>query len=280
LRGPDLLRESLPVGAGKLLRIAYYEGDLILIGFLSTAEQAGYYFAAQRVSLSVAAIVLLQQQAVFPALSRLIQADVGQGARFQERVTGYALLWVVPAAAGAILLSVPFMALLFGAEYRESGSILLLLLLTMPVMVLQLGFHNQMLARARTKAYLWTIAGGTVAHVLLGILWTREWGGAGAAAASLAGELIICGAAAWYVTALNGTTVLGRRSLFVIAAGAAMTGAMLLTRQGGLIVATATGLLVYCVIVLALRVVTLREVRAALALLGKHPRETGRQNSG
>lgn len=265
--GGDLLRESMPVGVGKLLRIAYYEGDLISIGFLSTAEQAGYFFAAQRVSLSVAALILLHQQSAFPALSRLMQLDVVEGARFQQRVSGYALLWTVPAAAGAVMLSAPFMAALFGEEYRTSGPTLALLLLTIPVMLVQIGLHNQMLATGRTRAYLWTVAAGTAAHVLFGVLWTRTWGAAGAAAASLIGELIICLSAAWYVAMIHRTAPLERRSCYVLAAGAAMTGVMLVASPGGPILAAAAGLVVYAGFVLAAGAFTPGEARAVAALI-------------
>ena len=262
----EILRESVPVGFGKILRLAYYEGDLLLLGWLATSEQAGYFFASQRITLAALALVTLHQQAAFPALSRLIRASVAEGARFQDAVSRYALYWTVPLAAGGVYLSGPLMEGLFGAAYRDSGPILAIMLFGLPVMLVQLGLHNRMLALGETRPYLYTVAAGTAVHVGLGLLWAPRWGGVGAAWANLIGECVVCGFAAGYTAARHRTPPLGSRSVAVCAGGAVMVLVMFFARHLNVFATGSLGVLAYGTAVLAFGGFSIQEGRKLMAV--------------
>ncbi len=262
----DILRQSVPVGLGKVLRLAYYEGDLLLLGWLTTSEQAGYFFASQRIALALLALAILHQQTAFPALSRLMLVNVPEGARFQDAVSRYALYWSVPVAAGGVYLSGPLMEWLFGAAYRESGPILAIMLFGLPVILVQFGLHNQMLALGQTRPYLYTVAAGTAVHVGLGLLWVPHWGGVGAAWANLLGECVMCGLAACFTAVKHRAAPLGGRSLAVCAGGALMVLVMFFARRLGLLEATLIGALAYGAAVLTLGGFTMQEARKLIAL--------------
>ncbi len=262
-----ILRESLPIGLGKVLRIAYYEGDLLLLGWLAGPEQAGYFFASQRIVLSLLALVILHQQTAFPALSRLTLVDVEQGLRFQEKVSRYALVWIVPVAVGGVYFSLPLMELLFGTGYRASAPILSIMLFGLPVLLLQFGIQNQMLALGHVRPYLSTVAAGTVVHIALGIIWVPGWGGVGAASASLAGVSVTCGLAACYAWVTHRQLPLAGRSASVCLGGAIMMLAMYSVRHLGVLPTGLIGALAYGTAVVALGGITLQETRGVLAPL-------------
>lgn len=265
-RRDGILRESMPVGLGKVFRLAYYEGDLLLLGWLAAPEQAGYFLASQKIVLSLAALVVLYQQTAFPALSRFMLVDVPGGVRFQETVSRYALFWSVPVAAGGVYLSGPVMELLFGPEYRASVPVLAIMLFSLPIVLVQLGLHNQMLALGETRPYLYTVAAGTAVHVALGIMWVPAWGGVGAAWANLLGECVTCGLAVGYSTVRHRTPPLTGRSAAILLAGAAMVLVMSFLPPLNVLVSGLVGLAVYLLVALTLGGLKRREAHAVLAL--------------
>lgn len=263
---PDgIVRESLPLGLGKILRLAYYEGDLLLLGWLATQEQAGYFLASQKIVASLAALVVLYQQTAFPALSRLSLIDAPESFRYQDTVSRYALFWSVPVAAGGVYLSLPFMELVFGEAYRASAPILAIMLCSVPVILLQLGWHNQMLAHGRAHPYLYTVSAGAAVHMVLGILWVPSLGAVGAAWASLLGECVTCGMAACYVAFKHRTAPLGARSLTLFLGGGCMVAAMSYAQDLHLIAMGFVGAVAYLTVVLTLGGLRIQEVRNVLA---------------
>lgn len=266
---PNVLRESLPIGLAKVLRVAYYEGDLLLLGWLAAAPQAGYFLASQRIVLSLVALVVLYQQSAFPTLSRLAQVNLAESRSFQNDVSRYALLWSVPIAAGGIYLSLPVMVLLFGPEYRDSAPILAILLLSLPVVLLQMGWHNQMLASGHAAPYLITVAAGTATHIGLGLIWIPGGGGVGAAWSTLLGECVTCGMAAGYAAFTHKASPVTARVLAIAAAGIAMVIAMSFLQHLHFVVSGLIGLVVYAVAALSLGGLRLQEARRALTLFGR-----------
>lgn len=270
-----LLRESLPVGLAKILRLAYFEGDLMLLAWLAPPDQSGYFFASHRIVLSLVALGVVHQQTVFPTLSRMMLVDGPRGVQFQETMSRYALAWSVPIAVGSIYLSLPVVELLFGAAYRPAASILTIMLLGLPILLLQIGWHHQMLALGQTRPYLYTVAAGTLAHVGLGLLWVPKWGGVGAACASVAGESITCGLAGGYAWVRHRQAPLAGRSLAVFAAGGVMLVVMFFARHLSAVAAGAVGTAAYGVALLALGGFTMQEARNVLALLDRRAQNSG-----
>lgn len=264
-----LLHESLPVGLAKILRLAYFEGDLMLLAWLAPPEQSGYFFASHRIVLSLVALGVVHQQTVFPTLSRLMHVSPSSGVQFQETMSRYALAWSVPIAAGSVFLSLPIVELLFGAAYRPTAPILTIMLLGLPILLLQIGWHHQMLALGQTRPYLYTVAAGTIAHIGLGLLWAPKWGGVGAAWASVAGESITCGLAGGYAWVQHRQAPLGGRSLAVCAAGACMLTAMFVARHLSVFAVGAIGIAAYGAAALAFGGFTLQEARKLFALFGR-----------
>lgn len=246
-----MLRESLPVGLAKAVRLVYFQGDLLLIAWLSTDVEAGYFLAANRVILSLALLATLFQQNAFPTVSRLAADDPSRSLGFQEQVSRFGLLLVAPVVVGGAVLSAPAIEALFGSGYRASAPVLGILVLTLPLLILTAGLNNQLLAIGHTKPYLYSIIIGAAVHVALGLAWIGRHGGPGAAAASLAGELSTFCLAAYYMKRRRGALPFGPRLLSVAAAAGVMALVVWWLRDGPVVQAAAVGTLVYASGVLA-----------------------------
>ena len=186
-----LLRDSLPVAASKTLRLGFHEGDLLLLAWLSTAAQAGFFLVGHRIVTALASVALLFQQSAFPSLSRLSEDRVGRSLDFQRSVSRGILLCFMPPIVTGAVLGDPLVRLLFGEEFAPAGAILSISLAAVPLLALSAGLHNCLLARGRPRAVLAATGAGTLVHLLLGLAWIPDSGGLGAARALVCGEAVV-----------------------------------------------------------------------------------------
>lgn len=257
-----MVRESLPVGLAKALRLVYYQGDLLLITWLATTEATGHFLASHKVVLSLAVLALVYQQNAYPTLSRLMGADAGEGLRFQERISRYALLFAVPAAVGGAVLSQPLIELLFGGEYRPAAPIFRIMIFTVPLVAVAAGLQNQLLAAGRSDRVLGSEVAGLCVHLALALWLIPAHAGTGAAVASLSGRLTVAALLGFHALRTAGGLPGSRRLLSVLAGGGAMALAMLVSDSLGPISRGLLGLAIYGGAVLGLGALRLDELRA------------------
>ena len=217
-----MVREAWPVALAKGLRLAYYEGDLLLIGWLSTTAEAGYFLASHKIILSLAVLVLLYQQNAFPALSRLVSTDAVRASQFQKNVSRYALLLSVPLAVGGAMTSRSVIQAVFGAGFERTSPIFATMLFTLPLIVVTAGLHNQLLARGHSTWFLTSVGVGAMVHLALGVWWVREWSALGAARASLAAEVSTLCVATYCVWTREKLSPLSWRVVPVVLSGCLM----------------------------------------------------------
>lgn len=266
VEGGRLVRESLPVGLSKALRLGYYQGDLLLLAWLASAREAGQFLAGHKLVLALVAVVLLYQQNAYPTLSRLMGTAPERGRRFQRAASRYALLVAVPVAVGGAFAAHPVVTWLFGSEYLGAVPVLAVMLSTVPLLILSSGLQNELLAVGRSELVLRSEALGLAVHVLLAALLIPRWGAGGAAGASLVGQLAILGLAVRYGRGVA-RAPLGRRTLAVLGAGAVMAGVVGALRSLGLPLAVGVGLAAYGAVVAAARGIGLAELRRVAGLL-------------
>jgi PST family polysaccharide transporter len=180
-RTTNLLRESWFELASQLALLLLFRLDTIMVEAMRGAADAGTYGAAVRVSEVVYFIP--------PALDR---------ARYELRVAQYFALTVVMAVgcAGAlVLLAPPLVAMLFGKDFSGSAPILV---------VHAWSFIPFAIGTARTVYFtmerrLWvnlpSVLTALVLNAWLNWLWIPQWGGMGAAWATL-----IAYTAAWVLS--------------------------------------------------------------------------------
>lgn len=266
-----MLGESWPVGAAKALRLVYYQGDLLLLAWLSTAEQAGYFLVSQRVILSMTTLSILYYQNAFPTLSRLTASELSKGIRFRMTTSRFALSVIVPLAVAGGLCSRVFITVLFGREFDASAPIFSTMLLGLPIIVMSAGLRNQLLADGHSVYLVRSEAIAAVTHVALAALLVPGWGGWGAACSSVSGECLAFAYLAFVVRAKHQVPPLDGRSIRVFSAGALMALSVYLLSEWGALAAVVLGTVVYATALLALGGVTIRELQRLFQSVRRSP---------
>jgi O-antigen/teichoic acid export membrane protein len=194
-RTTNLLRESWFELASQLALLLLFRLDTIMVEALRGAADAGTYGAAVRVSEVVYFIPPALATACMPALVALRKRDQ---TRYEQRVAEYFALTFVMAvvcAAALVLLAPPLVALLFGKDFSGSAPILV---------VHAWSFIPFAIGTARTVYFtvegrLWvnlpSVLTALVLNAWLNWLWIPQWGGMGAAWATL-----IAYTAAWVLS--------------------------------------------------------------------------------
>jgi len=236
-----ILRRAAPIGIGTILWAVYFRLDLVLLGVLRGEGEVGLYSAPFSL---VEAVLLLQGPllaAAFPVFSRTTDEDVGHQRTF--RALSRVLFTVgLPVAAVLFVERETVLRLLFGEEYAGAETTLALLALTIPVSFVAAPRLSLLIARNRERAYAWIMAAGLASNLVLDLVLIPIHGATGAAAATLATEVLVTaltflvllehgvpgGEARLVLRSLAGATILG---VFLAVAGT--LGIPLVVRVGG-----------------------------------------------
>ena len=256
-----MLKSSFPYLLINIVLVVYIQIDIIIISLFVNEDGVGWYGAADRLFATFLFIPTVFMAAVFPALSRLYKSSPNSLPRIMSKSFDLLLLLGTPIGLGVLVIAVPLVSLLFGAEFDNSGAILAIM-----GIVLILTYQNMMLGQfmiSTDRQNTWTVVmaiaiGATIILDLILIPWFQVEYGNGA----------IGGAVAFVVTEL-GMLVTGIRLLpkgtldknnawfaaRVLLAGFIMAAAVWLLRDVFILVPIIVGVIVYLVMILLLRVI-------------------------
>lgn len=262
-----MVRESVPVGVGKALRLVFYQGDVLLLIWLATAAQAGQFLASFKIVLALAALGLVCQENAFPTLSRLMEDERDDALAFQSRITRYVLVFGVPTAVGGAYLSEPVVRLLFGASYAPSAPVLATALFAVPVLAVSAGFQNQFVAEGRSRIVMFSEGVGVLLHLGLAAWWIPAAGALGAARANIAGRMGVLLLLLALSLRREGRRVVPGRLLPLAGAAGGMALTMEMAAASPFVVRAVAGAAAYVLLALVLGAVKPREFRELRRIL-------------
>jgi len=200
---PIFAREIWPIGAGIVLSALYFRIDVFLVQWWSGTELVALYNAVFRL---VEALRLFPAAVIAVALPSLCRAvDLRPLVRIAAPMTGCAalaaaVLWF---AAGGL---VPF---IYGEPYTGAVASFRILLLSFPLMALNLALTHQLIGWHGERAYAVICAIALAVNLAINARLIPAWSIEGAAWATVATELLLtagCVAVLWSMTTrLTGT---------------------------------------------------------------------------
>lgn len=182
---------ALPFAISGVLGSLMINTDIFFIGFFRTAEELGFYSAAQRPIQLLYMLPALLATSIFPAFSRLAHTDKEKMRSIVERSVCITLLAALPIAVGGIIIAPQFMELLFGNEYLPGTSSFQVLLLS-TIIVFPLSIVTSAIAvyEKKEKLLIYYVALGGILNVILDILFIPKIGIVGSAWATLISQSI------------------------------------------------------------------------------------------
>lgn len=219
LRGPSqhrvtledvqgLLRSSTSFGLATFFTAVWLNVDVLLLGHFRDDTEVGVYRAAVMLISLFPVVAETLNTAVFPRMARHLgqPAAAGEELNFVVRVL---LAFSVPAAVGGLLTGEALLVFLGGEPYRASALAFLIMAPLIPLRFLNNGFGMALTALDRQDDRTRGVFLGAAVNVSANLWALPRYGAAGAAAVTLACEVVLL---AW-LTARVWTAVSGLRVL-------------------------------------------------------------------
>ena len=188
-------RDVWPIGAGIVLSALYFRVDVFLVQLWSGTESVALYNAVFRL---VDALRLFPAAVVAVALPSLCRAsDLRPLARVALPITGFA----IAAAAAAWSAAGWLIPLVYGARYEAAVPAFRILLLSFPLLSLNLALTHQLVGWNGQRAYAAVCALALVVNVALNARLIPAWSIGGAAWATLGTEVFLTAGCAWTLRA-------------------------------------------------------------------------------
>lgn len=185
-----MLKGAAPMALASFMATINYSIDIVMLGFMRSAEEVGWYVAAFKL-LALALIPIgLVRGAFMPALSK------AHATAEERRVSGAAyaasVLFIGGAVAGVgALHSGDLLAIVFGPGYSSAGLVLEILMLNTLIVNLDMIYGAQLLAWNHERAQLVAVAVGAAVNVAVNSVLIPLKGIEGAAIATIVANLCL-----------------------------------------------------------------------------------------
>jgi len=186
-----LLLQSWPVGLSALMISVYYNMDTVMLGFMRSKEEVGLYTAAYKIIYLVALFQSAVNQSIFPTLSRLWESNREKLRLMVETSMDMMLLVSAVVTIGVFDLSGLVIRLAFGSHFGLSSNVLRVLIFTMSFVYNETVTAPLLYATGRQKRHLIAVSLGALTNTLLNFLLIPQYGMFGAAAATIAAEVVV-----------------------------------------------------------------------------------------
>ncbi|MCL4406289.1 MAG: flippase [Patescibacteria group bacterium] len=189
----SIIFSAWPFGLVSLLGIVMINTDVMILGLMSTAEQVGFYSAAQKPIQFIYIIPSLLSAAFLPSLSRLAGKEE-KISHFRDRIeqgVKATLFVAIPATIGGAILAKPIMLLLYGPAYLSGTTSFFILCLTFIAVFPSALIVNAAFAAGSQKEFVIYSFLGIFGNIVLDILLIPAFGIAGAALATLLNQVFV-----------------------------------------------------------------------------------------
>jgi PST family polysaccharide transporter len=180
------ISDGAPLMLAGLATVIYMRIDQVMLGPMASTRELGQYGVAVRIVEALNFVMYVIQSTFYPSLTRNFRRSPESFDAYGQRFFDLHSLaaWVAIPVVG--LLGMFLLVPVFGAEFRDSLPMLVILLLGMPFLFLNQAWSIMLTVRG----WLWTapaaIALGAAANILLNLVLIPALGGRGAAVATVA----------------------------------------------------------------------------------------------
>ena len=266
-----LMKASSVLLAGRIPRMLFYNGDMLLVAWLVSTAASGEYLAGQRLVLTFVTVGVLVLGAVFPHSCRLAASDRGRFLEFQSAVLRLLMLLLIPISILGSFFAAPVITLLYGPAYSEAAPVMLVLFIVLPTFVANLVVQDTLVALHRNRIVAAINFSAMVIHLALALALASRLAGLGVVIGCLIGEaigLFALGARVWRDPAWSvAARAAATRCVLPFAAGSVMLLVLWMTARLGAVASAALGAGAYLAIGYWLRAYSSGEVAAVLGAM-------------
>ncbi len=189
-RARDLLQKSRHFLLPGIMAAVYGQTDKLMLGAMLGEAETGYYAAAVSLSGAWGFVLSAIIRAAYPAIAAAHREDRERFCRQNRQLYGVIFYLSAGVALGFCLLGGSLMEMVYGEAYLPGVRALRILAWHTGFSYLGVARNIWIACENRQRHLAWVYAGGAAANVVLNLLLIPCWGSTGAAAASLAAQLV------------------------------------------------------------------------------------------
>lgn len=262
-------RAGVPLGVAAVMISIYYTLDSVMLGYFKDTATVGQYAVAYKIPLAVITIAALWGSVLFPHASDLAQRDRETLRRHLQAFASIACIVSFPLLAGSLVIGGDLMPALFGPRYAPAGTPFVLLMVAAALIVVTINYGTTAIAIGDERHYAIGVTLAAATNVVLNLALIPPFGMVGAAAATIAAEVVVFAYVFLRVRGILGhLTLEWERVARAAGATAVMLVALVAVDDLSPYARIAVGAAVVAAAGAALRVVRLTELRAAWSSSG------------
>ncbi len=186
----EILSSAWPFAISGVLSVLMVNTDVLIIGFLGSAEQVGYYSAAVRIVQILYIFAGVTAQSALPIFSRFIKNEREKIRGALENILKFAFSFSLPVALGGIISGTALIKLFFGNEYLPATSSFQILLITLAFNFVAVILTSIVFVYNQQKVLIVYAAIGGILNVVFDLFLIPALGIKGSAIATLSAQII------------------------------------------------------------------------------------------
>lgn len=151
-----LLRQSLPIGFSLIMAQIFYNIDTVMLGFIRSDEEVGYYNAAYKIIMLFIFVIGVYHDAIFPVISNYYKTSLDSLKKLLSITQELMVAVAVPLAVGGTILARPIINLLYGTDYNNGIIAFQILIWAVVIIYINTAYSRGLLA---CKKENWFLAG-------------------------------------------------------------------------------------------------------------------------
>lgn len=185
-----ILTTAWPFGLMSLMGVIALNTDIVMLGWMRTPEEVGYYAAAQKLIYLLYVLPGLVAASLFPLTTRLAKNDTERAGTLISRAVAGLFLTSLLITLGGILLGNTIITTFFGAAYAPAILSFQILMLTPLIVYPSILIGNTLFAYDEKKRFALFVAISALSNTILNLLLIPPFGIAGAAAATVLSQIL------------------------------------------------------------------------------------------
>lgn len=185
-----IFRSAWPFAISSLMAVLMINMDILLIGWLLSAEDVGLYSAAQRIVQLLYLLPSVMNTSLLPTFSRLANKDDKKLRSTLEMVVAFVFLLAIPLALGGLFLGKEIVAFVFGAGYIRSTVSFQILMLTILIDFPAVVLSSMVFAYDKQKSLMIYASLGGILNVIFDLILIPRFGISGSAVATLLAQFV------------------------------------------------------------------------------------------
>lgn len=186
------LRAMLILFIPVLLENLYYSMDKVMLGYMCSKADVGYYENADK-ALIARTMIYSITTVLMPRMANILaRKDYIEFHRIMKQATGITIILASAFAFGTAAIAREFAIIFWGEDFVKSVNLIIIMAMAMPAVVLSREVREQYLIPiGKDKEYILSAAAGTVSNLIINSILIPNYGATGAAIATLFSEYIV-----------------------------------------------------------------------------------------